>query len=181
MKGLKRPFYLQGKCEGCLTLEPLRDRTVLSISCKKREEGVYKGVLYGKKGRISVGTLLPNDEMLQLRCILPTAQLEEAGEIERGEAILSFSASERTEYLPGWRKEPTPERLFEDPVLIKAARKLNDAWTRQENGVLFLALPWKGEFPMLPLFCFARIMNLEGNLYVVFALDAHGMPIATKW
>jgi hypothetical protein len=178
VKALKHPFYIRGNREGCLTLEPQGDRSALSIFCNDDEAGIYRGVLYGEKGRLSLGTLIPKDGKLILHCVLPNHQLESIGAIEKGEAILSYPASSQSTDLPGWRREPTPERLFDDPVLMEAAKRVKHAWIRQENGVLFLALPWEREFPLLPLFCFAQIMLLEKKRYAVFALDSRGMPVA---
>jgi hypothetical protein len=185
----KHPFYIRGNLEGYLALEPRGDRVALSVSCNDDQGGIYRGVLYGEKGRLSLGTLIPKDGQLMLHCVLPSQTLDPIGTIQKGEAVLSFPASApaspsasvapsaQGSDLPGWRTEPTPERLFDDPVLMEAAKKERHAWIRQEKGVVFLALPWEREFPLVPLFCFAQIMRQEEKRYAVFALDSRGMPV----
>jgi hypothetical protein len=179
-QGCRKPFYKNGVCEGTLQVTPLGDRTEIFLSCHDDKTGIYKGILYGTDGSIPLGTLLPKSETesMTLRRIFPNTQIEKIGEIQRGEAVLSYAAGQSRDELPGWESESMPERLFRDPVLAEAAKKQKQAWIRKEHDKVLLALPfWQKEFPMLPLFCFAQVQSLAGKLYAVFTLDTGGNPV----
>ena len=175
-----KPFYKDGICKGTLLVTPLGDRTEVSVVCRNDKAGVYKGVLHGTKGSISLGHLLPKEqtERLELRLVLSRAQLEPIGTIAWGEALLSYGMTWEQNNFSGWEVKPIPERMFQDPVLAKAARAQKQAWIQKKNGILFLAFPFcQKEFPLLPLFCFAEVKKLDKKLYAVFAFDQDGMPV----
>lgn len=175
-----KPFYKDGICKGTLMVTPLGGRTEISVVCKNDKAGVYKGMLHGTKGSISLGHLLPQEqnERLELRLVLSRAQLEPIGTIAWGEALLSYGMTWEQDSFSGWEVESVPERIFRDPVLVKAARAQKQAWIQKKNGILFLAFPfWQKEFPLLPLFCFAEVKKLNKKLYAVFAFDQEGMPV----
>jgi len=121
-----------------------------------------------------LGTLAPEGEILCLRRRLSRNELERSGcwPIKDGEVVLAF-AFERD----GWKREEHPERLLRDSVLQNAVRGRAMFLRRRENGFNLAAIfDPVHSFPLVPLFCFAKIGRVEGKNCVLFYFDRDGNP-----
>ena len=136
--------------------------------------GLYKVWLHGQGGRLLLGTLAPEGDGLRLRRRLSRSELESSGcwPVTGGETVLAF-AFERDV----WKREEHPERLLRDGVLRSAVRGQSMLLWRREGG-FYLAASFDPArpFPLVPLFCFAKIQRVEGKSYAVFYFDREGNP-----
>ena len=142
------------------------------------ERALYKAWLIGDKGRVLLGTLIPEGGALRLRRSLEVSWLERQGAWPpRGAEILeAYSLGPQT--IPqGWNRQEEPWRLLEGE-LRECAREFHWAFLKRDMEGFFLALPWEGKkpFPLTPLFCLARVERLEGKWYILFRFSRQGKP-----
>ena len=140
--------------------------------------GLYRGILCGKKGRLDLGTLLPEGEGLRLFRTLTLDHLARCGcwpvTGGRGELRYAFGSKK---FPQGWEKRGTLSDLFDDPALAISVEK-TALWRKDPKG-FSLAFPWdsKVPFPLVPAFCFARVEEMEGKDWVVFSFREGGWPV----
>ncbi len=140
--------------------------------------GLYKGWLTGASGRALLGTFVPGDGGLALARTLSLDELKRQGAWppEEGTAELAFSFDGRAVQPPGWTRDPSPGRLLGEPLLAAAAP--GPALLRREAEGFSLAYRYRPDrpFPLTPLFCFARLEEMEGELYLCFPFRKGGCP-----
>jgi len=160
---------------GRLTLREEGPRVSFRAELPDDGRGLYKAYLTGPGGRILLGTLIPEGGVLRLGRTLSTGELARRGAWppESAQAELAFSASPA-----GWTREDRPARLMGERMLARSAEGLRGALLRRREGGFSLAVPWEagGEFPLTPLFCFARVERLAGKDYAVFGFSPRGCP-----
>ena len=136
--------------------------------------GLYKVWLHGQGGRLLLGTLAPEGDGLRLRRRLWRSELERSGcwPVTGGETVLVF-AFERD----SWKREEHPERLLRDGVLQETVRGRPTLLRRREGGFCLAAhFDPVRPFPLVPLFCLAKIQRVEGKSCAVFYFDREGNP-----
>lgn len=167
---------------GWLTVRELQGRVECKGEMPDDKKGLYKGWLLGRGGRVPLGAFVPEQGRLRLSRALPLSQLEGQGvwPPTGAEAELVYSAAQRRQAPPsppGWSWIPDPGRLMGEPLLAQAAGSTKALLHKEEQG-FSLAYPFRvdGPFPLTPLFCFSRIVELEGRAYVVFPFRPGGCP-----
>lgn len=166
---------------GWLTLQDEGLRVRCSGELRDDGRGLYKGYLLGSGGRFLLGTFLPEQGRLYLRRSLSLDELRRRGmwPPEGAQAELAFVPGHpaRPRAPAGWSWEANSARLMGEPLLARAAGNAG-AFLRREEGGFLLAFPWPEgtAFPMTPLFCFARVEELEGRRYAVFPFSSCGCP-----
>ena len=171
------PFYIDGQKEGSFTAQLQGQKTVFTITARDGGKGLYKAFLCGSAGRLPLGSLLPQGGSLYLKRSVPNETLKCIGKLQRGEGILSFLSPKAQSVPEGWRQEPNPQRLFQDPLLSRALGQTSGALVREAGDRTLLALPiYGGVFPLTPLFCLSRIETLDGRDYAVFCVTKDGVP-----
>lgn len=144
--------------------------------------GLYQGWVRGESGQmLTLGTLLPEEGRLLLRRNLPLEQLIRTGcwPIAACGLRLLHSFTGGHELPKGWHKEAEPARLFpQDPFLCTQMKHLSGALLCNSREGFSLAFPYKARepFPLVPLFCFARIRTLGNGQYITFPFDSEGKP-----
>ena len=171
---------LDGK--GWLTVQVQQGRANCKGELPDDKKGLYKGWLTGPYGRALLGTFVPEGGALKLARTVSVAELERQGAWppRGGEAVLAYSfQTERPSRTvpPGWSWVEHPARLMGEPLLAQAAGG-GGALLRREEGGFLLAYPFRPDrpFPLTPLFCFARIQELDGKRYAAFPFRPGGCP-----
>ena len=150
----------------------------VTMTLRPSASGLYRGILCGKNGRMDLGTLLPEREGLRLCRTLHVDQLARRGcwPITGGWGELRYPFGSK-KFPQGWGERTGLSQLFTDPALAECVEKT--ALWRQDPEGFSLAFPWdpKVPFPLVPAFCFARVEDLEGRPWVVYAFREGGWPI----
>lgn len=162
--------------QGWLTLREEGPRVCFRAELPDDGRGLYKAYLTGPGGgRVLLGTLIPEGGALRLTRTLSAGELARRGvwPPEGAQAELAFPAAPA-----GWTREERPARLMGERMLARCAEGLRGVLLRRRKGDFSLAVPWEAgrEFPLTPLFCFARVERLAGKDYAVFRFSARGCP-----
>lgn len=173
--------------DGTLVVRENGPRVVLAAEQPDDQQGLYKAYLKGRTGRLLLGTLMPENGRLCLRRTYSVDELRRKGcwPIEGAEVELAYSfrqAEQRSGHPsgpPGWCREREPCRLLGEPLLRHAARELAWGLVRRNTEGFELALPVQDgkQFPITPLFCFARIETIGTGRFAVYCFNEKGMPI----
>ena len=156
----------EGKCAICQAIS------------RAGESALYKAWLTGDKGRVLLGTLIPEGGALRLRRSVEVSWLERQGAWPpRGAEILEAYELAPQVSPQGWERQEEPWRLLEGE-LREYAREIRWAFLKRDIEGFFLALPWeKGKpFPLPSLFCLAKAERLEGKRYILFRFSRRGKP-----
>ena len=160
---------------GTLTLRRDGPRILVEAVRPRDDRGLYKVWLLGQRGgRLLLGTMAPEGNVLRLWRTISQGELERAGcwPASGAEAVMafSFSGGER------WYREAHPERMIRDPLLRGMIR--GPMLCRKEGDGFRLAAPFRTDGPVAlePLFCLARPERLEGKLHLVWTFDREGKP-----
>lgn len=167
--------------EGGGRLEVREDgaRVHLSVCRKLDSAGLYKVWLRGPRGELLLGTLTPDGRYLRLGRTMSRDALNSAGcwPITGGRAALAFAFSNQAQ--PGWRWERRPSLRLCDPVLREAADNFGPMLLREDRCGFLLAAPLdlQRPFPIPPLFCLGRPIQVDGRLHVVYRFAPDGTPL----
>lgn len=169
---------LEGR--GWLTAVPEGPRVQCRAELSGVSRGLYKVHLAGRGGSFLLGTLIPEGGSLRLHRTVSLDQLKRQGvwPPEGAFAELAF-APERVRPPAGWVPEGAPARLLGEPLLARCAQPLRGVLLHRRESGFSLAVPWQAgeEFPLPPLFCFARAERLGGSAYAVFSFTRRGCPV----
>lgn len=161
-------------------VEEENGRVCLRASRPDDGRGLYKAWVRGPMARCLLGTLAPSGGRLFLRRTLPVDDLRAKGcwpvvAVEE-ELALPFR---REAFAPkGWRR--CGKLTFPDPLVDAAFSRANGGFFREEaEGGLILAYPYTPAcpFPLTPLFCLARVEDIEGKPYLLFSFDREKTPV----
>ena len=172
---MELPVFCQGAPTGKLMLEETGGRIRAEMDCPIDRTGLFRGYLICRNGEKSLGVLEPRGERLRLCRMLLGEEIRALGAAGRGELRLSF-AFRREE---GWQSLPHPEQFFHRAPFGPALRDLKGALWRESRGLRLLALPFDSTrpFPLVTLFCFARVEDIQGRPFAVFTFDAKECPV----
>lgn len=153
----------------------------ITLSMKNDGKGLYKGKLSGAGGTILIGTLSPEGEQLVLRRAFSREKLLLWGcyPVLRGEVFLSYPFKNEKHSQDGWRWCEEIAPLFHDPVLARSARSLSGGYYKNMPDGWHLAVPFSGgrEMPLMPIFCFAQLCQVQQRTCVMWQFDAQANPI----
>ena len=168
----KFPLCWNGKSLGELTVEVESLYSCFSVRCRLPWQGIWCVWLVGEKGELRLGIPEPQRDDAVIRRRFSNRMTAPLGRLLRGE--LRPAASAET---VSW--EPAACDSFRTPWLRRQLQTLSGALTRQTGRCRFLAVPYdeKSPFPLPPLFCFARIRQIAGETYAVFAFDQEEWPV----
>ena len=142
--------------------------------------GLYRGILCGKKGRLDLGTLLPEGEGLRLSRTLTVDHLTCCGcwPITGGRGELRYAFGNK-KFPQGWGERTDLSGLFDDLILARSVEK-TALWRKEPVG-FSLAFPWDSQvpFPMVPVFCFGRVEKMEGKPWLIFSFRDGGWPVVS--
>ncbi len=178
--------FTLGQAGGVLTVHEEGLRAVFEADMPDDRQGLYKVHVAGAGGGMLLGTLMPESGRLHLRRSLPVGELRQKGcwPVTKGEAKIAFhfeqsSNSGANGCPPGWHREENPAQLMGDRILARAAGQTRGMLLRREEGGFSLAVPFDQarDFPLTPLFCFARVEHLGQRPYAIFKFNGHGCPI----
>lgn len=165
--------------QGFMTCSDLGKRVEVVMNIKNDRRGLYKGWMKGSGEQVlELGTLIPEGDCLMLRRSLQLERLQQMGcwPISSCGVRLLHPFSGQNQ---GWKREENPERLIShDSFLQEEVSRHSGALLCVSRDGFSLAFPYSGKkpFPIVPLFCFARIRNLGEGQYVVFPFDKEGRP-----
>ncbi len=177
----------QLKGGGRLIINECQGRIHLCATRTTDNRGLYKVWLFGQSGRMLLGTMIPEGGELRLERTLSRNTLLACGcyPILGGEVVMAFSfrhgEQSRPQALPkGWNIQVENTVFCNDPLLQEIISK--QSWIeKSENHIFYLGMAYKigVEFPLLPLFCFAKWEKLDENSYLIWKFDDKRQPI--KW
>ena len=167
--------YCGGRCVGEVELRDVGGRTEIIGAAENPGDGLYRAVLIGWGGELPLGVMESANDRLILRRRPETAAVARLGLIDRVEMVCSFPFRKKTV----WSETQTPGNLFRDVFLRQQLEKIRRALWRRAGGTTTLAMPLRdGEpFPLMALFCFARIERVEGERCAVFCFDEREEPV----
>ncbi len=158
-------------------------RAVVTAERPDDGRGLYKAYAVGPKGRLLLGTLMPEGKTLRLRRIVSLDELRRSGawpvSSVAGELAFPFGGGDPP---PGWTWTDRPGELFQEPSLLRQASRLGRVLVRKEGQRWTLACPYRAdkEFPLPEIFCFSRIKRINQREYCLFSFDAAGWPVYEK-
>ena len=166
------PLLRAGEDTGKLNVEregPYRRFTL----CAPLPEGIWCVWLVGEWGELRLGIPEPENGVSRLCRRLSARSVEGIGAILRGEVRPAGGGEEP------WTCVPRPSLLFHGAGLQRELASCGAASVRREEGRLLLALPCDegAPFPLVSLFCFARICTVCGRRCAVFAFDGGERPL----
>lgn len=178
---MQRQIGLEGG--GTLTVREDGARVHFSAVRTDDARGLYKVWLRGVNGRLLLGTLVPEGGELRLSRAMSRATLEREGcwPVAGGETVMAYPFGRgNTRGAGGWHWHEQPHKLLRDPPLVRAARGWGAMYHRADAQGFALAARYSPghEFPMIPIFCFARVERVCGHLCAVWEFDENGMPRA---
>ena len=161
---MELPLLYQGQTVGELRMSAREGETCFEVTVSRPLQGIYRIIAQGEKSELLLGVL--NGEQVLRRCF-SAAITGKAGKICAVHAEKSGAAPLRE-----WRTV----NAGEFPMLPQLPRA---ALCRRVGTRHCLALPWSEDepFPLVELFCFARIRVMNGRSWAVFAFDEGGAPV----
>lgn len=170
----KFPITLDGKAIGELTVVEEGLYRSFQAQCRRLGPEVFRLYAVGTAGRLRLGIPEPKGGLLLLCRKLSAREAAAAGPLLRGE--LRPCGAEDDEV---WQPVSNPEQLFRNAFFKERLRGVQGALSRREDGVRCMALPYseRRPFPLVPLFCFARIRWIGGQMYAVFCFDQDENPL----
>lgn len=171
----KFPLLWKERPAGELTTEREALYTWFTARCRLPSEGLWCAWAVGDRGELRLGVLEPEGDRAVIRRRFSDRMTAPLGKLLQGEMRPVGERAERAR----WEAAPEPDRLFREPWLRQRLRGAQGALTRTEGGCRLIALPYdKGKcFPVTTLFCFARVQNINGAAYAVYAFDAQESPV----
>ena len=170
--------FVLAEGRGWLTVREQQGRAVCCAQIPDDQRGLYKCWLVGPTGKALLGTFVPQEGALRLERTLSVSELKRQGAWppEGGEAALAFTFGGKEGPPQGWSRVDAPGQLLGEPLLSAAAR--GPALMRREENGFLLAYRYEPDspFPLTPLFCFARMMRLNGRDYLCFPFRPGGCP-----
>ncbi len=151
-----------GRETGRLTVEPSGAYQLFHASCRSGKHGVLRLLARCEGKDISLGVLTPGDgEYTLLRRFSP-AERRRMG-LTRAEScrIAGEEASLWEQAERGWE-------LFSEPELRECCRGIAGLRCRRNGEDTLLAVPLLTPFPLMPIFCLASYLELDGAPYLVF-------------
>jgi hypothetical protein len=166
----KYPLYLDGRAAGELTETDSGMYADYRAVCRSPGPALLRAYLAGERSEMLLGVLAPEGGLYTIRRRLSHRETANLGKLIRCEA--------RRNGEQAWERVPVPERLLSTPFFSHMLRGLSGVLSRKRGERRLVAIPYDPAkpFPMTPLFCFAKICQIEGFKYAVFAFDPQEIP-----
>ena len=168
---MEYPVLLEGEQVGTAAVVEEGERLAVSLDCREDNRGLFRGYLICPEGEIPLGVLEPRGRRLWLQRRLLREEIRPLGRPQGIRLRMSFAFGGEWQDLrePSWFSQAAGEDLSETKGLL---------W-RQEGSRRFLALPYDPgrPFPLVRLFCLARIQTVGSRRYAVYGFDSSGRPL----
>lgn len=170
----KLPLLYESRPVGELTVRQEGEDTLFSAACRLPEQGLWCLWAVGREGTLRLGCPEQQQGEVRLSRRFSPRMTVPLGKVIRGEVRKALPVESS-----GWERVQAPERLFRTQWLSGALRGCGGVLTRRKGQVRLVAVPFSVEkpFPLVSLFCFARICTLENSRYAVFAFNREEWPI----
>ncbi len=167
-------LYCQGVRCGEATLRDAGERVEICAQMEDPGDGLYRALLEGERGQLSLGVMEPKAGMLVLRRRPERCEIARIGPVQCVRAGCAFSFRKKRV----WNMTQEPSELFRDEFL-RSRLAPQRAWWRREQGKLTVALPLRTDaaFPLEALFCLARVERVENELCVTYVFDEQEIPV----
>jgi len=167
----KFPLYSGGGVRGELTTEQEPLYTWFSVRCRLPGEGLWCAWAVGERGELRIGVLEPAGDRAVIRRRFSHRMTAPLGRLLRGELRPAGDEADK------WEQGVHPP--FQTPWIRRQMEALPGVKSRSVQGRRYVAAPYDPgrPFPLVPLFCLARIRMLEGRQYAVFAFDDREWPV----
>ena len=171
----KFPILYQGRGIGELTVSREGEDTLFSAVCHLPDKELWCIWVVGEKESLRLGC--PEGQGGKLSRRFSHRMTAPLGRLRCGELRKAVSQE------CGWETLRDPQRLFRTPWLWKALQEKQGVLTRMQGGCRLLALPFSPQlpFPLVSLFCFARIRKIREGTYAVFAFNGEEWPVIGKF
>lgn len=156
------PIYWEGEKRGLLRVSHVGVDTCFELTGNK--DGLYRAWVEGEQGKLLLGIM--ENGCLRRRFspyMTHTIGRPICGRLERVIQPVHHWRRVADNEFPLW---PIPS----DALCRKCGRYCELALSYRE----------KEEFPLLPLFCFAKVCMIDGKWYAVFCFDDSWQPVMTK-
>ena len=169
--------YCNGILCGEATLRGEGGRVEVCAGMNDPGDGLYRAVLEGERGQLSLGVMEPKDGMLTLRRRPERCEVDRIGAVRCVRAGCAFAFGQKRV----WNKTDEPAQLFRSEFLRSRLMPQRAWWRRDQRGFA-VAFPLHGDapFPLETLFCFACVERVENELCAVFRFDEEEMPICQR-
>jgi len=172
----KFPIFWKENSVGELTVDYQPPYTCFQAHCSLPEKGIWCVWAVGKQNELRLGLLEQGDvgNLAVMKRRFSNRMTDSIGSILRGE-IRSINRGKED----GWILVTALERHIHTLWICRQLHRYSGVLIRNENGGKHLAIPYdkKRPFPLIPLFCFARVFEIRGTLYAVFSFDEKEQPI----
>ena len=167
----KFPVFDGEKVCGELTAEQETLYTCFSVSCHLPDAGLWCAWAVGERGEMRIGVLEPVGHCAELRRRFSCRMTMPLGRLLRGELRPAGSAAEK------WEQGIHPP--LQTPWLRQQLEGVSGVKSCMVGGRRYVAVPYElhRPFPLVPLFCLARIRILKEKHYAVFAFDEREWPV----
>lgn len=161
--------YCRGECCGEATVKENGCRVEICAEITDPGDGLYRAVLAGERGEVSLGVMEPRNGMLTLRRRPEQCEVARVGGGRCIRVGCSFPFGKRHV----WTRTDEPAQLVHDEFLRQRLAQQPCAWWRRSGDEILVALPLKADapFPLETMFCLARVERVEGELCVVYTID----------
>ncbi len=151
---------------------------------KNDKKGLYKAWIGGEQGRLFIGAFIPDNEYLQIRRTIAISRLQSAGcyPILKGGATLVHSF-DNNQMPSNWSTHSNISEFFHRDLLLKeCAAQVHSCLVFKQNSAFQLAIPYHSRkpYPFTPIFCFSKIIQLQGRYYILFQFDENERPLLTS-
>ena len=157
---------------GTMTAEREGDCLRVALRCRGCGQGIYRAFLLCRRGEIPLGVLEPMGEEVGLCRRVRLREIEGRGGVTGAAVRLSWSFRE------GWQR--AEEGFFCRGGFGEISWE--GAMWRPEGKGRLLALPYEQSrpFPLAGLFCFARIMPVQGCCCAVYCFNEQEQPVMVE-
>lgn len=167
-----------GKMCGEARVRVTGERIEIAVEAEDPGDGLYRAVLVGERGRLTLG--MPEMTCGRLRlCRRPFRRdVEQLGKLLAVETVCAFRFPEKTV----WEEAEDPSVLLRTAWIARALASAGRVRYRREGDRLVLALELKkdGAFPLETLFCFAGVERVAGERCVVYEFDRAETPLMPR-
>ena len=168
----KFPICWKGNALGELTTEREALYTWFTARCRLPGKGIWCAWAVGEQGDLRLGVLEPCGDHAAIRRRFSDRMTMPLGRILRCELREVESVGQ-----VGWK--PMNALPFRTPWLCRQLQGGQGILTQTGEQKRFLAIPYAPQkpFPLVSLFCFARVQYIRDQKYVVFAFNKEEWPV----
>ena len=170
----KFPLLRDGRPAGELIAEREALYTWFEARCPLPGEGLWCAWAVGDLGELRLGILEPVGDLASIRRRFSARLTDPLGRLQWGEIRPACPAE-----TGAWTPLTAPEALFRAPGLRRELGRTPGVLIRDRGDRRDVAVPYDPArpFPLTALFCFARICQIGGQDYAVFAFDREERPV----